>query len=92
MNAPLRQCLVTRTRHEARGLLRFVMIQDEVVWDSLHRMPGRGAYLQARNDIVEQARQIKIWRRAFRLTSERVIDYPALNKVLDHVLGQLPSK
>ncbi len=92
MSKPLRQCLVCRTRHEAQSLLRFVMVQDVLVWDSQHKLPGRGAYLQARNDIIEQARQVKIWRRAFRLSSEQVIDYANLNKVLDHVLGELQDK
>lgn len=92
MSKPTRQCLVTRTRHEAQTLLRFVMLQDELVWDSKHKLPGRGAYLQAKIDIIEQARQAKIWRRAFRLSSEQVVDFANLNKVLDHVLGELRDK
>ncbi len=92
MSNPIRQCLVRRTRHEAQTLLRFVKVQDSVVWDSQHKLLGRGAYLQAKVEVIEQARQVKIWRRAFRLSSEQVIDYVNLNKVLDHVLGELQDK
>jgi len=54
---PERRCLVTRARHPARRMLRFVVGPDgTIVPDVAASLPGRGLWLTAARDIVERAR------------------------------------
>lgn len=54
---PERRCLVTRARHPARRMLRFVAGPDgTIVPDVAASLPGRGLWLTAARDIVERAR------------------------------------
>jgi len=54
---PQRRCLVTRARHPARRMLRFVAGPDgAIVPDVDGSLPGRGLWLTAARDIVERAR------------------------------------
>ena len=54
---PERRCLVTRARHPARRMLRFVAGPDgTIVPDVAGTLPGRGLWLTAARDIVERAR------------------------------------
>ena len=54
---PERRCLVTRARHPAPRMLRFVVSPDgTIVPDVAGNLPGRGLWLIAARDIVERAR------------------------------------
>jgi len=54
---PERRCLVTRARHPARRMIRFVAAPDgTIVPDVAGSLPGRGLWLTAARDIVERAR------------------------------------
>lgn len=51
-----RRCIVTRDSGPRDGLIRFVVSPDgEAVPDLGERLPGRGLWLTARRDIVDQA-------------------------------------
>lgn len=53
---PLRRCLVTRERQAKEAMIRFVLAPDRrVVPDLAERLPGRGMWLSARADVIEQA-------------------------------------
>lgn len=53
---PLRRCLVTRERLPKQAMLRFVLAPDRrLVPDLAERLPGRGMWLSARADVLEQA-------------------------------------
>jgi len=54
--APQRRCLVTRARHPARRMLRFVAGPDgTIVPDIAGDLPGRGLWLIAAREILERA-------------------------------------
>ncbi len=54
---PERRCLVTRARHPARRMMRFVASPDgTIVPDVAGNLPGRGLWLVSARDIVERAR------------------------------------
>jgi len=54
---PLRRCAVTRERHAKEEMIRFVIGPDrDVVPDLAARLPGRGIWLSARRDVLENAR------------------------------------
>ncbi len=56
-HTPERRCLVTRARHPAPRMLRFVASPDgTIVPDVAGNLPGRGLWLIAARDIVERAR------------------------------------
>lgn len=62
-----RQCLVTRERDPAEGLIRFVRGPDGVVVPDLdERLPGRGAWVTARHALVERAAKRHMFSRAFK--------------------------
>ncbi|MGC6501004.1 MAG: DUF448 domain-containing protein [Henriciella sp.] len=51
-----RQCVVTRERLEPRQMLRFVASPDGVITpDVAARLPGRGAWVEAKRDVLEAA-------------------------------------
>jgi predicted RNA-binding protein YlxR (DUF448 family) len=53
---PLRRCLVTRERLPKEAMIRFVLDPDRnLVPDLAERLPGRGMWLSARADVIEQA-------------------------------------
>jgi predicted RNA-binding protein YlxR (DUF448 family) len=54
-SGPLRRCLVTRQRLTRESMLRFVVGPgNEVVFDALATLPGRGMWLSADGFVVEQ--------------------------------------
>lgn len=72
-DAPERRCLVTGARAPQAGLVRFVVGPDEaVVPDILGRLPGRGLYVAADRDALEQA----VRRRAFSRGARRQVTVP----------------
>ncbi|MGG5823323.1 RNA-binding protein [Falsiroseomonas sp. HW251] len=53
---PLRRCLVTRERLPKEAMVRFVLGPDrKVIADLAERLPGRGMWLSAKADVIEQA-------------------------------------
>ncbi|MCB8819243.1 RNA-binding protein [Microvirga rosea] len=64
---PERTCIVTRTVHPSAELIRFVLGPDrEVVPDLKHKLPGRGVWVTARHDVVEEAVRRRVFPRAFK--------------------------
>ena len=62
-----RQCIVTRERDPAEGLIRFVRGPDGgVVPDLEEKLPGRGAWVTARHALVERAAKRHMFSRAFK--------------------------
>ena len=66
---PLRRCAVTRERDLRGRMVRFVVSPDRVVVpDLLAKLPGRGIWLSARRDVLENARTRSAFARAARGT------------------------
>jgi uncharacterized protein len=64
---PERTCIVTREAGSPDGLIRFVVAPDGTVVPDLRRkLPGRGAWVTARADIVRQAVRRRLFGRAFK--------------------------
>ena len=64
---PERTCIVTREANSPAGLIRFVLGPDnQVVPDLKHKLPGRGAWVTARFDKVEEAAKRRLFSRAFK--------------------------
>ena len=64
---PLRRCVITREQGERERMLRFVIGPERrVVPDLAARLPGRGIWLSARADVVENAKLRGAFARAAR--------------------------
>ncbi|MBB4038876.1 hypothetical protein GGR34_000505 [Microvirga flocculans] len=64
---PERTCIVTREAQSPAGLIRFVLGPDHrVVPDLRHKLPGRGVWVTARSDMVEEATKRRLFSRAFK--------------------------
>jgi predicted RNA-binding protein YlxR (DUF448 family) len=64
---PERTCIVTRAANSPAGLIRFVLGPDQqVVPDLRHKLPGRGVWVTARRDLVEEAVKRRLFSRAFK--------------------------
>jgi predicted RNA-binding protein YlxR (DUF448 family) len=69
---PERTCIITREAKGPAGLIRFVLGPDsQVVPDLRHKLPGRGVWVTARSDMVEEAAKRRLFSRAFK-TEARV--------------------
>ena len=65
---PERTCIVSRTVRPAADLIRFVVGPDrQVVPDLKHKLPGRGVWVTARSEVVEEAMKRRLFHRAFKL-------------------------
>ncbi len=68
---PERQCIITRQHGGPDDLLRFALSPDNaVVFDAYQKVPGRGAWLSPKNDILEQAIQKNAFSKAFKTKAE----------------------
>lgn len=57
---PLRTCVINKTQHPKKELIRIVCNKDkEVTVDLTGKLNGRGAYLLLNNETVEKARKSK---------------------------------
>lgn len=64
---PFRRCLVTRERLPKEAMIRFVLDPDRnLVPDLAERLPGRGMWLSARADVIEQAARRGAFQKAAR--------------------------
>jgi uncharacterized protein len=64
---PERTCIVSRTVRPSAELIRFVLGPgDQVVADLKHKLPGRGVYVTARSEMVEEAVRRRAFSRAFK--------------------------
>ena len=64
---PERTCIVSRTVRPAAELIRFVVGPDRQVFPDLkHKLPGRGVWVTARSDMVEEAAKRRLFNRAFK--------------------------
>lgn len=81
-----RTCIVTRRAGEPEGLLRFVASPDmTVVPDLKRKLPGRGCWVTAERDCVEQATRKNLFARALKAKVTAPADLPAM---VDRLLAQ----
>jgi uncharacterized protein len=63
--APVRLCAVTRVHHPVDNLIRFVPAPDgTIVPDLARRLPGRGVWVEGRQDAVTAAVRRKVFARS----------------------------
>ena len=68
---PERTCIVTREAKAPAGLIRFVLGPDQqVVPDLRHKLPGRGVWVTARSDMVDEAVKRRLFSRAFKVEAK----------------------
>lgn len=77
---PQRRCLLTGQRAEAEALLRFAVVEDSVVPDPAHRLPGRGLWLAPAPDAVAMAMARGLFLRAAKRKLQLPADLPARSK------------
>lgn len=71
---PLRRCLVTRVRAEKAAMIRFVVgPEGAIVADLALRLPGRGMWLSARQDVLKAAAK----RGVFAHAAKRPVSVPS---------------
>jgi Predicted nucleic-acid-binding protein implicated in transcription termination len=81
-----RSCIVTRAAQSPEGLIRFVVDPDgRVVPDVREKLPGRGAWVGARRELVETAAAKRLFNRAFR---GEVVVPPDLAGLVDRLLEE----
>ena len=85
----LRQCIVSRRRVAPDCLYRFVLVDKEITYDAKQVLPGRGAYLFPENQVLEKARELKFWLRAFRVENSNEINYAKLTTLLERLKQKL---
>ena len=89
---PERRCLVTRQSAARATMLRFVVAPDRsLVFDAPATLPGRGLWLSARRDVIQDAVQ----RRVFQRAAARSLDIPALivaDDLADRVVATLRAR
>ncbi|CUH86498.1 ribosomal protein L7Ae family protein [Phaeobacter sp. CECT 5382] len=102
-DGPERKCIATGEAQPKQGLIRFVMgPESQVVPDVFGKLPGRGVYVTASRDALEQAVKKKLFARGFkapvtvpedlvgeveRQTLRRVVDLLSLARKSGHAVG-----
>ncbi len=72
-----RRCIVTRASQDPAGLMRFVRAPDGLlVVDLKHKLPGRGAWVTARREIVAEAVRKGLFKRALKTDLQVDPDLP----------------
>lgn len=88
-----RTCIVTRTPDPPEGLVRFVVGPDNrVVPDVALKLPGRGAWVTARADLVERAARRQMFSRAFKrqVTASDDLAAEVASVMRERLVRQLP--
>jgi len=81
---PERTCIVTREVRPAGELIRFVLGPGgEVYPDLKHKLPGRGVWVTARADLVDEAVRRRLFSRAFKAEAKAV---PTLSSAIAETL------
>jgi len=76
-DGPERMCIVTRDRRGPEDLIRFVLGPDgNVVPDIKAKLPGRGVWVTARAQIVEQAVRRQAFARGLKANAKAAITLP----------------
>ena len=84
--SPERRCIALGESTVTNRLVRFVLSPDgRAVPDVAGKLPGRGAWLTARRDLVDQAVKKKLFSRAFR---QQVTVDPNLADLLERLLAE----
>jgi len=84
---PERKCLVTGEVSPKRGLIRFVVGPEDMVFpDVASKLPGRGMYVSAERDALEMA----VAKRAFSRGAKRQVSVP--DDLVDQVEAQLTKR
>lgn len=83
---PERTCIVTREAQSPEGLIRFVLGPDQqVVPDLKHKLPGRGVWVTARADMVDEAVKRRLFSRAFKTEAKAS---PTLSRDIERLLRE----
>ncbi len=81
-----RMCIVTRQRHQADDLIRFVAAPDGAVAPDLKRkLPGRGCWVRADRETVDAAARKQLFARALKADAKAAADLGAL---VDRLLAE----
>ncbi|SCY45741.1 RNA-binding protein [Microvirga guangxiensis] len=81
---PERTCIITREAQSPAGLIRFVLGPDnQVVPDLKHKLPGRGVWVTARRDMVDEAVKRRLFARAFKTEAKAS---PTLSQDIERML------
>jgi predicted RNA-binding protein YlxR (DUF448 family) len=77
-DGPERMCIVTRERRPPQELIRFVLGPDgRVVADIKAKLPGRGVWITARAELVEQAVRGQAFSRGLKAAAKAATTLPA---------------
>ena len=91
-HAPIRTCIVTGTADQSDQLIRFVVSPDGIIFPDIgHKLDGRGAWVMASRDVLEQAITSKRLEKALKASAIvpdliEYVDQQLLNRV-QHMLG-----
>ena len=96
MKETTRSCIFCRRKGAKQSLLRFVVKNGLIVWDSEHSISGRGAYMHPTVECWSHMREIGRWEHAFRLAADRPIvrgeeASAALMALMEAVRGSIPE-
>ena len=69
LSTPLRTCVGCRRREAVSDLIRLVVVQGNIVFDSNRTLPGRGAHIHPTQECVQLAVTRKALSRAFKETA-----------------------
>ena len=72
---PLRMCIACRKMTDKKELIRFALLEDEVVLDENHKIQSRGAYICNNETCIALAKKKNALSRHFkRKVPERIYD------------------
>lgn len=85
----VRRCIGCRQRALKKDLIRFVMVDEDLIWDEKHRMSGRSVYFHPKKSCWVKMADIKLWKHAFKnsefVKREKVID------LMNQIKGLIPT-
>lgn len=82
---PIRRCILTRTSLPTSQLVRFVVAPDStIVPDIAEKLPGRGLWLRADRDIIDQACSTDLFARE---SGEKVVPPSHMSDRLEQLLA-----